>query len=112
MSKKLPVVLKDEPYTLEFNRYAVKRIEAMGFSTSNLGEKLVTNVELLFYGALIKNHGTHINSVKKSNVLLDVLMVEYDSEELLEILVDLMISVIPSMNKDKEGKKTLMIVED
>lgn len=112
MSKKLPIVLEDEPYTLEYNRYAIKRIEQMGFSTANLGDKLVTNVELLFFGALIKNHGFQVNSVKKANVLLDLLMEEYDTETLLEILVELMVSVIPSMSSDKEGKKTLSMIED
>ena len=111
MSKSVTVELKGKEYVLEYNRLAVKKVEQLGFSTANVGDKLATNIELLFYGALIKNHGFEIGSVRAANPLLDALMEEYDHEPLLEMLIDMLISVVPSLGSDdKEGKKKLNLV--
>jgi len=113
MSKKLPIELDGKKYVLEYNRLAVKKIEGMGFSMTGVGEKLTTNIELMFYGALIKNHGFEIKSVRAANPLLDLLMEEYKQEALLELLIEMLVSVIPSLSSDDDdGKKILSLVED
>jgi len=111
MSKTVTVELKGKEYVLEYNRLAVKKIEQLGFSTANVGDKLATNIELLFYGALYKNHQFEIRSVRAANPLLDELMEEYDDTELLDLLINMLMSVVPSLgSEDKEGKKKLTLV--
>ena len=112
MSKSVTVELNGNEYVLEYNRLAVKKIEQLGFSTANVGDKLATNIELLFYGSLIKNHGLEVKSVRAANPLLDVLLDEYDAEPLLELLIDMLMSVIPSLGSDNEGKKKLTLVNN
>ena len=110
MSKTLPIELGEKTYTLEYNRFAVKKIEQLGFTVQGLGQKLVTNIELMFYGAFIKNHGSDVRSIRDSNEILDKLADEYNTEDLVEILSDMIVETVPSMNADA-SKKSLKIVE-
>lgn len=43
-------------YLLEYNRAAVKAIEHNGFNVNTFLEKPMSNIELAFQGAFIKNH--------------------------------------------------------
>lgn len=56
MSTKITVTYKQQDYVLEYNRTAVKRMEANGFSLDKLGDMPGTMVPLLVYGAFMKNH--------------------------------------------------------
>ena len=47
---------KNKHYTLEFTAASVKQMEEMGFSLTKLGDKLITDTELLFYGAFLEHH--------------------------------------------------------
>lgn len=111
MSKKVIVEVKGVSYTLEFNRWAIKRIEALGFSVTNVSEKLVTNIELLFQGSLMKNHLSI--KPKQAATIMDDLMEDYDVSDLLDILIDLYMDAMPVIGEqgDNEGKKKLVIVE-
>ena len=56
MSTKITVTYKKNEYVLEYSRQAVKQMEDQGFVVDQLGDKPVTMIPLLVYGAFIKNN--------------------------------------------------------
>lgn len=56
MNTKINLTYKGESYTLEYNRMAVKMLEASGFVLEEFLEKPMSNIELAFAGAFVKNH--------------------------------------------------------
>lgn len=56
MNTKINLTYKGENYTLEYTRHAVKLLEANGFELDEFMQKPLTNIELAFSGAFIKNH--------------------------------------------------------
>ena len=56
MSTKITVTYKKNEYVLEYSRQAVKQMEDQGFVMDQLGDKPVTMIPLLVYGAFIKNN--------------------------------------------------------
>ena len=56
MSTVITVTYKKEEYNLEFSRNAVKQMEQQGFVLDQIGDKPMTMVPLLVYGAFMKNH--------------------------------------------------------
>lgn len=56
MNTKIELTYNGVDYTLEYNRAAVKVLEANGFKADEILDKPMTNVELMFQGAFIKNH--------------------------------------------------------
>lgn len=68
MNTKIELVYNEVPYTLEYNRASVKVLEAQGFKLDEFLDKPMTNIELVFQGAFIKNHPhTSLNTI--SNIL-------------------------------------------
>lgn len=60
MNTKINLTYNGEKYTLEYNRMAVKLLEQNGFELQEFLKKPMTNIELAFTGAFIKNH-KHVN---------------------------------------------------
>ena len=56
MNTKINLTWKGETYTLEYNRMAVRMLEQSGFVLDEFLKKPMTNIELVFAGAFIKNH--------------------------------------------------------
>ena len=56
MSTTVTITYQKQQYILEYSRNAVKQLEQQGFVVDQLGEKPMTMVPLLVYGAFIKNH--------------------------------------------------------
>lgn len=56
MNTKINLTYKGESYTLEYNRIAVKMLEASGFVLEEFLEKPMSNIELAFAGSFVKNH--------------------------------------------------------
>ena len=56
MNTKISLTYNDVPYTLEYDRMAIKAMEASGFSVEEFIKKPLSNIELAFAGAFIKNH--------------------------------------------------------
>ena len=56
MNTKINLTYKDVPYTLEYDRMSIKTMEASGFVIDEFLNKPMSNVELAFAGAFIKNH--------------------------------------------------------
>lgn len=110
MSKKLPITVNGADYVLQYNRWAIKQIEAKGFSVDKISDKLVTSIELMFQGALIMNHPRV--KASEANKLFDAMSDDYDTSELIELLVDLYTDALPVLSGEGEGKKKLEIVEN
>lgn len=56
MNTKINLTYKDQPYTLEFNRMSIKMLEKTGFKYEEFLEQPMTNIELAFTAAFVKNH--------------------------------------------------------
>lgn len=56
MSTIITVTYDKQTYTLEYSRSAVKTMEQQGFVLDQIGDKPMTMVPLLVYGAFMKNH--------------------------------------------------------
>ena len=56
MSTTVTITYQKQQYILEYSRNAVKQLEQQGFVVDQLGEKPMTMVPLLVYGAFMKNH--------------------------------------------------------
>mgnify|MGYP003308725464 CR=1 FL=1 len=56
MSTTVTITYQKQQYVLEYSRNAVKQLEQQGFVIDQLGDKPMTMVPLLVYGAFIKNN--------------------------------------------------------
>ena len=56
MSTTITVTYNKQSYELEYSRNAVKAMEQQGFVLDQIGDKPMTMVPLLVYGAFMKNH--------------------------------------------------------
>ena len=56
MNTKINLTYKGETYTLEYDRTSVVLLEQNGFKLDEFLEKPITNIELAFSGAFVKNH--------------------------------------------------------
>ena len=53
---KITLTYNEKDYTLEYSRQSVKTMEQQGFVLDQIGDKPMTMVPLLVYGAFMKNH--------------------------------------------------------
>lgn len=56
MNTKINLTYEGEKYTLEFDRMTIKLLEGTGFQYEEFMAKPMTNVDLAFTAAFIKNH--------------------------------------------------------
>lgn len=56
MNTTINLTYNDEKFTLEFDRTTIKMLEKAGFKYEEFLEKPMTNIELAFTAAFIKNH--------------------------------------------------------
>lgn len=56
MNTKINLTYKDVSYTLEYDRATVKLLEAHDFDINEFLKKPMSNIDLVFAGAFIKNH--------------------------------------------------------
>lgn len=77
MNTQIKFVYKDVPYVLEYNRDAIRRIEASGFSLEEFTKKPMVNIDLAFKGLFLKNH-------KRTNDnLIEEIFNKFSNKELL-----------------------------
>lgn len=103
--------IEEKTYTLEYTRNALTQMERNGFSLTNIHEKMVTSMELMFWGAMLKNHkGT---SLQVSNRLLDKVLDIYRTDELFLALNTLIQEVFEIDTDDEklQEKKSILIVK-
>ena len=56
MNTQIKITHNGDEYVLEFDRYTIKMLEKAGFNYSEFLDKPMTNIELAFTAAFIKNH--------------------------------------------------------
>lgn len=56
MNTKINLTFEGVSYTLEYDRMTIKMLEKAGFVYEEFMDKPLTNIELAFSGAFIKNH--------------------------------------------------------
>lgn len=81
MNTKINLTYKGVPYCLEYNRMAVKTLEANGFSIEEFLKKPMSNFEMVFAGAFIKNHRK-----TKQDLIEEILYKCKDKETLIKTL--------------------------
>lgn len=64
MSTTITVTYEEKDYTLEYSRNSVKAMEQQGFVLDQIGDKPMTMVPILVYGAFMK----HNKGIKRSLV--------------------------------------------
>lgn len=109
MNTKINLTYKDVPYVLEYNRMSIKTLEANGFSTEEFLKKPMSNIELAFAGAFIKNHR------KTSQVTIDEIYSKCkDKEKLVETLVKMIQETYEALFDEPdsdEGNATWEVVD-
>jgi hypothetical protein len=86
-------------YCLEYNREAVKRMEAAGFKPGESGATPLIELDMLWAGAFYKNHRR-----ESSNVIEKLLEKMKDKEKLLEALRGMVAETYNSlMDENDEG---------
>lgn len=89
-------------YTLAFSRKSAARLEQMGFSMDRLAAgELITQAQLLFYGAFAKNHPRMTK--RDSDTLWDRIA---NTEDLIAVLYELYLDVANEFigEEDDESK--------
>lgn len=56
MNTKIKLTHEGQEYILEFNRMTIKMLEGTGFKLEEFLDKPMTNIELAFTAAFVKNH--------------------------------------------------------
>lgn len=104
------IEIEEKTYTLEYTRSALTQMERNGFSLTQIEEKLVTSMELMFWGALLKNHkGT---TLQVSNKLLDKVLEVYRTNELF-LALNMMIQEVFEIDTEDEKlqeKKSIAVM--
>lgn len=100
MNKKIEFEDNGEKYVLEYNREAIKIMEAQGFSINEMTSKPMTMLPLAFQGLFYKNH----RKVKKSYI--DECYDRFsDKEKLIEIIGDMLAESYNSLTDEVENDK-------
>lgn len=100
MNTKITFKYKDTPYTLEYDRNTISRLEQAGFSASEFMKSPLTNVDLVFRGAFLKNHR------KTSDTVIDEIFKNIkDKEKLVNTLLTMINECYETLfdNNEDEG---------
>lgn len=109
MNTKINLTYNGETYTLEYDRMSVKLLEANGFKIDEFLEKPMSNIELAFAGAFVKNHK------KISQTVVDEIYSKTPDKKGLVVRLQAMISEcydsLLEEPKDDEGNATWEVVD-
>lgn len=95
MNTKIELTYKGVDYTLEYNRASVKALEAYGFKANELLDKPMTNIELMFQFAFVKNHPN-----TQLTIITEILEQCPDKKELLATLKQMIDETYESLLSD------------
>lgn len=84
MNKQLKFVYNDKEYTLEYTRKTVSIMERNGFKASDISDKPMTTLPLLFEGAFLSRHKFEKKAVKD-----EIFTKMTNKAELLDKLVEM-----------------------
>ena len=91
----------DEVITLEYNRDAIKSMEARGFDFNHIGDKFVTNADLMLEGAMRMHHDKMNATIRKH--VIDAIYEQYDAGELYTQLIEMCMDSIPAIKDMQDG---------
>ena len=98
MNTKINLAYKGVSYCLEYDRMSVKMLEANGFSVEEFIKRPMSNIELAFAGAFIKNHR------KTKQTTIDELYAGCkDKMSLVETLVQMIQETYDALLSEPEG---------
>lgn len=110
MNTKINLTYKGDLYTLEYNRMAIKLLEASGFRLDEFLEKPMSNIELAFSGAFLKNHS------KTNQSIIDEIFNNTKDKKGIIVHLQKMItecydSLLAEPEEDDEGNATWEVVD-
>ena len=97
MAKTLTIKYNDSEYTLEFTRKSIEILEKRGFKITDIQEKPVSTLPMLFAGAFIAHH-----KFAKPEVIEDIFSKLKNKEELLGKLAEMYNEPILAMMDEPE----------
>lgn len=106
MNTKINITYKDVPYVLEYNRYAIKAMEAAGFVLEDFRKSPMTSVDLAFQGLFVKNHKN-----TKESVITEIYNALKDKEKLIEKMLEMIGETYNSLLDDSSGNLTWDVAE-
>lgn len=100
MSKQIVIQFQDVTYTLEYTRKSIEKMEQRGFRVSDVKDKPVSTLPILFAGAFLAHHP----NVRKD--VVDAIFAQCsDKEDLLEKLGEMYSEPILSMTESEGNLK-------
>lgn len=100
MNTKINLTYNDKTYTLEYDRASAKLLEKAGFELEKFLEKPLTNIELAFTGAFIKNHPK-----LDQNIIDELYSACPDKQGLIAAITQMITECYESLLSDPEGKE-------
>ena len=97
MAKTLTIKYNDSEYTLEFTRKSIEILEKRGFKITDIQEKPVSTLPMLFAGAFIAHH-----KFAKPEVIEEIFSKLKNKEELLGKLAEMYSEPILAMMDEPE----------
>lgn len=92
MNTKINLTYQGVDYTLEYNRMAVKALENNGFVFEDFAKKPMSNIEMAFAGAFIKNHRK-----VSQNTIDEIYKLCKDKESLIDVITKMITECYESL---------------
>lgn len=110
MNTKINLTWKGDTYTLEYNRSTVKLLEQAGFVMDEFLKKPMTNIELVFSGAFIKNH----KNIQQTTI--DEIFAKLQNKDKMIVTLQNMIqetyeSLLEEPNESDEGNASWEVID-
>lgn len=99
MAKTIKMTHEGIEYTLEFTRSTVKRLESAGFVLSDVRNRPVSNLPLLFEGALLAHH---TYALKQKGLTDKIFNAIEDKEGLMLKLIEMYNDAVDSLFDEPE----------
>ena len=109
MNTKINLTYNGEKYTLEYNRMAIRLLEQNGFELEEFLKKPMTNIELAFTGAFIKNHKNVSQS--KINKIYDCCKNKQDLIVVLQRMIQETYDSLLSESDSNEGNASWEVMD-
>ena len=116
MNTQIKITHNGETYILEYDRFTIKLLEKSGFNYDEFLEKPMTNIELAFTAAFIKNHPNTKQSVDwwQPGICTRIYHESKDKAKLVAVITKMINDFYDSLLADPEddsGNTTWEIVD-
>lgn len=100
MAKTITISFEGTEYTLEFTRKSIEILEKRGFKITDIQDKPVTTLPMLFAGAFLAHH-----KFLKSNIIDEIFDKLKNKDELFNKLVEMYNEPILAMMEDSDTEE-------